>query len=227
MNDDELRRAITTFFQPHPWHGVDIGDRAPEVLTVFIEVVPTDSVKYEIDKVSGLLKVDRPQKYSNICPAPYGMVPRTYSGARVAEYCSEKSGKQVEGDRDPLDILVLTTNPIAGNVLVGARPIGGLRMLDDGEADDKIIAVLEGDAAYGKMKDITDVPDALINRLRHYFLTYKQHPDGPVPCEITDVYGVDEAHEVIRRSVDDYEDAYGHLTDQLLDFVRARTSRLR
>lgn len=223
MKDEVLRQAVNTYFQPHPWHGVEIGDRAPEVVTVFIEVVPTDAVKYEIDKASGLLKVDRPQKYSNICPAPYGMVPRTYCHERVAAYSSEKSGKTVGGDKDPLDICVLTTAPLAGNVLVSARPIGGLRMLDDGEADDKIIAVLEGDAAYGSMRDISEVPEGLVDRLRHYFLTYKLNPDGgQVPCEITDVYGREEAHEVIRRSAADYEDAYGHLTDQFLAFLRLR-----
>lgn len=223
MNDDELRRAVTTFFQPHPWHGVDVGDRSPNVITSFIEVVPTDAVKYEIDKVSGLLRVDRPQKYSNICPTPYGMVPRTYCGKRVAAYSSEKSGKVVDGDLDPLDICILTTAHVTGNVLVDAVPIGGLRMLDGGEADDKIIAVLEGDAAYGGMRDITDAPSALIDRLRHYFLTYKQNPDGgPLPCEITHVYGREEAHEVIRRSQADYEESFGHLTEQLTGFLRKR-----
>lgn len=223
MNDEELRRAVTTFFQPHPWHGVDVGDRAPNVITTFIEVVPTDAVKYEIDKTSGLLRVDRPQKYSNICPAPYGMVPRTYCGRRVAEYSSAKAGKDVGGDLDPLDICVLTTAHVTGNVLVDAVPIGGLRMLDDGEADDKIIAVLEGDAAYGGMRDIADAPSALIDRLRHYFLTYKQNPDGgPLPCEITHVYGREEAHEVIRRSQADYEESFGHLTEQLVGFLRRR-----
>ncbi|MCA9570001.1 MAG: inorganic diphosphatase, partial [Myxococcales bacterium] len=109
-------------------------------------------------------------------------------------------------------------------VLMSAVPIGGLRMLDNGEADDKIVAVLEGDAAYGGMRDIADAPDALIDRLRHYFLTYKQDPDGgPAPCEITHVYGRDEAHEVIRRSQADYDASYGHLTDQLVRFLRGRS----
>jgi inorganic pyrophosphatase len=223
MNDEQLRQAINTYFQPHPWHGVEVGDRAPDVITSFIEVVPTDALKYEIDKNSGLLKVDRPQKYSNICPTPYGMVPRTYCGKSVAEYSSEKAGKVVSGDHDPLDICVLTTAHVANNVLVDAVPIGGLRMLDGGEADDKIIAVLEGDAAYGKMRDVSEVPEALIARLRHYFLTYKQNPDGgPLEVEITHVYGREEAHEVIRRSQADYEASYGHLTDRLMGLLRGR-----
>ena len=222
MNDQRVRRAISTFFQPHPWHGVEIGPDAPEVITAFIEVVPTDAVKYEIDKTSGLLRVDRPQKYSNICPAPYGMVPRTYCGERVAAYSSEKSGQTVTGDLDPLDICVLTTAHVANSVLMSVRPIGGLRMLDGGEADDKILAVLEGDAAYGAVRDIDQIPAAVIDRLRHYFLTYKQDPNGgPVPCEITHVYGREEAHEVIRRSQADYEEKYGKLTSQLLTFLRS------
>ena len=79
-------------FRPHPWHGVDIGAHAPERLTVYVEIVPTDTVKYEIDKASGYLKVDRPQKFSNVCPTLYGFIPQTYCGERVGALCSERTG---------------------------------------------------------------------------------------------------------------------------------------
>jgi inorganic pyrophosphatase len=195
-------------YQSHPWHGVSIGKDAPNSIMTFIEMTPADSVKYEIDKESGFLKVDRPQKFSNIVPALYGFVPQTYCDKEVAAYCQEKTGlHNIVGDHDPLDICVLTERNIThGNILVPAIPIGGFRMIDKGEADDKIIAILKGDEVYQQWKDINDCPVSLIERLRHYFLTYKQMPGNnePARCEITHVYGREEAHEVIRRSQKDY-----------------------
>ncbi|MBC7425343.1 MAG: inorganic pyrophosphatase [Bacteroidia bacterium] len=194
-------------FTAHPWHGVSPGDNVPELLTAFIEVVPTDTVKYEIDKESGLLKVDRPQKFSNICPALYGFIPRTYCGEKVAEYCMTQAKRVgMFGDGDPLDICILSEKQIMhGNILMQAIPIGGLRMIDNNEADDKIIAVMKNDAVYGQFKDILDCPQALTDRLRHYFLTYKQQPgETHSLVEITHIYGVAEAHEVIKRSLEDY-----------------------
>ena len=195
-------------YQAHPWHGVNIGENAPEVVMAFIEMVPTDTVKYEIEKDSGFLIVDRPQKFSNIIPAPYGFVPQTYCGKEVAKFCMEKSGKSnIDGDGDPLDICVLTERSIdAGNILMPAVPIGGFRMIDGGEADDKIIAVLKGDEFYQTWQDIKDCPDSILLRLEHYFLTYKDMP-GFVKSnvEITHIYGKEEALEVIRRSQQDYK----------------------
>ena len=129
----------------HPWHGIAIGDNAPEIVTAFIEIVPTDTVKYEIDKESGYLKIDRPQKFSNVVPALYGFVPQTYCDIKIAEFASQKSGKKVDkGDGDPLDICVLSEHTIThGDIILQAIPIGGLRLIDKGEADDKIIAVMK------------------------------------------------------------------------------------
>lgn len=194
-------------FQAHPWHGINIGDEAPNELMTFIEMTPHDSVKYEIDKESGFIKVDRPQKFSNIVPALYGFVPQTYCAEKVAEYCMEKSGKkEIVGDGDPLDICVLTERNIThGNIIVPAIPIGGFRMIDDGEADDKIIAVLKGDEVFEKWKDINDCPKSVIDRLRHYFLTYKNIPgESSNRVEIDAIYGKEEALEVISRSCEDY-----------------------
>jgi inorganic pyrophosphatase len=197
----------------HPWHGVDVGPDAPRVLTAYIEIVPTDAVKYELDKESGILKIDRPQQFSNVCPALYGFIPRTLCADEVGRFCAERTGRTgIVGDGDPMDICVLTERPIThGDILVRARPIGGLRMIDGDEADDKILAVLEDDAVFGAIQDIAGCPAAMVDRLRHYFLTYKQAPDGAARrVEITHVYGPDDAHEAIRRSLLDYRTRYGN-----------------
>ncbi len=202
----------------HPWHGVHIGDDCPDMVTTFIEVVPTDTVKYEIDKSSGILTIDRPQMYSNICPTPYGFIPQTYCGDKIAEFCNEKTGRNdIIGDSDPLDICVLTERTInTSNILLKAVPIGGLRMIDNNEADDKIIAVMKGDSVYGEMKDISECPAQLVDRLRHYFLTYKEAPvKERKEVEITHIYGGDEAKEVIKRSYDDYLEMFGSINDLL------------
>ena len=129
----------------HPWHGVSPGSSLPKEVVAFIEISSTDTVKYEIDKPSGYLRIDRPQKYSNVVPALYGFIPRTYCGTQIAALCMEATGiGNIKGDGDPLDILVLTEKVIPrGDILVDAIPIGGLRLLDKDEADDKIIAVLK------------------------------------------------------------------------------------
>lgn len=209
---------IRTILKAHPWHGVHIGDNYPDIVTSYIEIVTTDTVKYEIDKHSGILTIDRPQMYSNICPTPYGFIPQTYCGEKVAEFGREKTGRDgIKGDGDPLDICVLTEKAInQGNILLKAIPIGGLRMIDNNEADDKIIAVMKGDSVYGGWKDVTDCPEQLIDRLKHYFLTYKEAPGKHrKEVEITHVYGRDEAHDIIRRSYEDYLGLYGNINELL------------
>src|SRR6185503_13567840 len=130
-------------------------------------------MKYEVDKLTGYLKIDRPQRGSAQPPTLYGFVPRTYCGDKVSALA--KGAKR--GDGDPLDICVLSERAIARNeILLRARVIGGLQMIDNGEADDKIIGVLENDYVWGKARDVRDVPAVLIERLRHYFLTYKLVP---------------------------------------------------
>lgn len=200
-------QLMRRLFKSHPWHGAPIGAQAPEVVTAYIEIVPTDTVKYELDKETGFLKLDRPQRFSNVCPSLYGFVPQTHCGERNGDLTAHRTARPgIIGDGDPLDICVLTEKLIPrGDILLQARPIGGLRMIDKGEADDKIIAVLEGDAAYGNWRDIHQCPRAVIDRLRHYFLTYKSGPDAlELQVEITDIYDREEAHEVIRRSQEDY-----------------------
>ncbi|HEV2707655.1 MAG TPA: inorganic pyrophosphatase [Pyrinomonadaceae bacterium] len=213
-NDDDaaLNELLALLFQAHPWHGVVPGEDAPSVVNAYVEIVPTDAVKYELDKPSGHLRLDRPQRFSSFPPTLYGFIPQTFCAERVAERCRTQSGVHVErGDGDPMDICVLTEKPAAhGDFLVRARPIGGLRMIDAVEADDKIIAVLADDVAYGHIEDIEQAPAGLIERLQHYFLTYKQLPqESPRRVQIAEVYGRAEALETIRSSFDDYRARYG------------------
>jgi inorganic pyrophosphatase len=194
--------------QAHPWHGIESGGDAPEIVTAYIEMVPTDTVKYELDKQTGLLRLDRPQRFSSRCPTLYGFIPRTFCDDQVADRCRYRVGRpDIKGDADPLDICVLTEKPIThGNILVRAVPIGGFRMIDGEEADDKIIAVLDSDLVYGELEHIAQCPKALIDRLKHYFLTYKQIPfEGKRKVEIAEVYDRPEALEVIRASQRDYD----------------------
>src|SRR3954464_10812134 len=184
MNDDPGRdrtlELLGLLFQAHPSHGVPIGAEAPRVVTAYIELVPTDTVKYEIDKASGILKVDRPQQFSNVCPTLYGFIPRTFCGEQVAAFSHAHTDlPTLEGDGDPMDVCILSEKAFShGDFLLQAIPLGGLRLIDRGQADDKIIAVLKGDAAFGHCREIQDIPGALIERLKHYFLTYKRPPEA-------------------------------------------------
>jgi len=217
---DPIGRLMGLRYKSHPWHGIDIGIDAPKIVTTFIEMVPSDTVKYEIDKVSGYLKIDRPQKYSNAVPALYGFIPQTLCGERIAEFAIEKTSNQkITGDNDPLDICILNEKEIShGDILVKARPIGGFRMIDKDQADDKIIAVMNNDAMYEGFNDLTEVPPRVIERLKHYFLTYKDIPGSPSNCEITHTYGKDEAYIVIERAMEDYKMKFENL-DNILSSV--------
>ena len=215
---------LSRLVRAHPWHGISIGPDAPDVVTAYIEIVPSDTVKYELDKHSGVLKVDRPQQFSNVYPTLYGLVPQTYCGEEVAEFCMSMSGREgIVGAGDPLDICVLAEKSIThGDILLPAVPIGGMRMIDGDEADDKVIAVMRGDAIYGHMNDLYECPPAMITRLKHYFLTYKQDPGARTRnTEITHVYGREEALEVIERSRRDYLARYADLAEALAGFAEA------
>jgi inorganic pyrophosphatase len=187
----------------HPWHGLHIrADEAPEdVLQVYIEMTPDDVVKYELDKASGFLMVDRPQRTTSSPPALYGFLPRTYCAEEVAKMCPS-----VEvADGDPLDICVFSERHITrADIVLNARVVGGIQMIDDGEADDKIIAVLEGDNIWGDVKDIADLPSIKTERLQHYFSTYKMIPGKDIEICVDHVYGRDEALRVIAAAEKDY-----------------------
>lgn len=211
------------FSKPHPWHGIDIGSETPDVIKAFIEIVPGDTMKYELDKESGYLKVDRPQRFSNICPMPYGFVPQTLCADEVGKYCMKKTGRDgIDGDDDPLDICVITERNIPhGNLILDAIPVGGFRMIDGEEADDKIIAVMQGDAAFGNMDDIKDIPKHIVERLSHYFLTYKERPfsESDREIEITHIYDQNEAKEVIKRSMKDYKNCFQDDKKELFELI--------
>ncbi len=198
-------------YKVHPWHGISPGEKVPDTVTAFIEIVPSDTVKYEMDKETGYLKIDRPQKFSNMIPTLYGFIPQTLCGRRTAENAALKSGKYVkQGDGDALDICVLSERSVThGDILVQAIPVGGFRMLDGDEADDKIVAVMKGDEFYRQWRDISDCPESYINRLKHYFLTYKNLPHEESVCQITEVYGREEAQAVINLALADYHDQFG------------------
>lgn len=201
-------KQTNSMFRAHPWHGVASGPDAPSLVTCYVEIVPTDTMKYEVDKETGILRLDRPQKFSNHCPTVYGFIPRTLCGKGVGELCSKATGKKnIKGDGDAMDICVLTSRPIVhGDILLHARPIGGFRMIDSGEADDKIIAVLENDDTYGTLRELKEVPSGVIDRLHHYFLTYKQVPGERISSkvEVSKLYNRKTALTVITQSMADY-----------------------
>lgn len=213
-----LLDAMNMRFTSHPWHGIEIGEKQPAQVNAYIEIIPSDSIKYEIDKPSGHLFVDRPQKLSNHMPCLYGFVPQTYCDTEVAAFANEKTGRtNIVGDGDPLDICVLSERSFnQGNILCEAKVIGGFRMIDGGEADDKIIAVLKGDQAYGDKNDISEMPKMVIDRVRHFFLTYKDLDGGAKNVEITHVYGREEAYEVIQKANKDYVNKYGDANANLI-----------
>ncbi|MBL9147273.1 MAG: inorganic pyrophosphatase [Phycisphaerae bacterium] len=193
-------------WRPHPWHGLLPGDNPPALVTAFIEITPFDLVKYEVHKQTGYLKVDRPQRTSSTPPALYGFIPRTFCGERVRDLCPGCE----RADGDPLDICVLSERPInRGEVLLDARVVGGLQMVDGGEADDKIIGVLKNDPVWGSASDISDIPSAFVERLQHYFSTYKLKPGEPPHAVIRAIYNREHAFRVVRAALADYDETYG------------------
>lgn len=193
-------------WRPHPWHGLEVGPDPPRVVHAYIEITPFDRVKYELDKKTGYLHVDRPNRTSSFPPTLYGFVPRTYCGERVKALMPGAKG----GDGDPLDICVISERPITvSEVILKARIVGGLPMLDDGEADDKIIAVLQNDNMWNEVDEVSELPTVLVDRLRHYFSTYKMlSPEDPI-VRIDAAYSRKHAEEVVRAAIADYEDHFG------------------
>jgi inorganic pyrophosphatase len=194
-------------WRPHPWHGLEVGDDQPRIVNAFIELTPFDTIKYEVDKKTGYMRVDRPQRSSSLPPSLYGFIPRTYCGNHVGELSKD----DVKGDGDPLDICVLSERPIDRNeVILSARVIGGLHMVDHDEADDKIISVLDNDTYYSNINSVNDLPPVLIERLRHYFGTYKLIPGkNQNDVYVQGIFDADHAYKVIEASIKDYEEMFG------------------
>lgn len=150
----------------HPWHSVDIGDDAPNIVSAIIEVPKGSKIKYELDKKSGLIKVDRILFSSVHYPANYGFIPQTYCG-----------------DHDPLDILVLGQDPVVPLSIMHARPIGVMKMVDQGEADDKIIAVHAHDPEYAHYRSIKELPPHRMIEVQRFFEDYKKLENKTVKIE--------------------------------------------
>ncbi|MEL0038460.1 MAG: inorganic pyrophosphatase [Halieaceae bacterium] len=198
-------------YRRHPWHGLEPfpeGGAETGTVQAYIEMLPSDTVKYELDKNTGFLVVDRPQRTTATPPALYGFIPRTYCAEEVARRCEHAE----VADGDPLDICVFSERLITrADILLNARVVGGIQMIDGGEADDKIIAVLEGDNIWGGVDDITDLPPIKTERLQHYFSTYKMVPGKDINIRVDHVYGREEALRVIEAARADYETHYGEL----------------
>lgn len=141
----------------HPWHGVPPGDQAPRIVNAVIEIPQGSRAKYEIDKDSGLLKLDRIIYSSFYYPCNYGFIPQTYGD-----------------DKDPLDILVITSLPVQAMCLMQAKVIGVMQMIDSGDADDKIIAVAANDPSVNHYNNIEEIPPHFFEELRHFFEEYKR-----------------------------------------------------
>ncbi len=177
----------------HPWHGVGAGENAPEVVTAIIEVPRGSSVKYELDKASGLLKVDRILYSAVHYPANYGFIPQSY--------CE---------DNDPLDILVLGQEAVLPLSILRAKPIGVMKMIDQGEMDDKIVAVHLDDPEYCHYNSIDELPPHVLKMLRRFFEDYKILENKQVIIET--FLGPDEARKTIQDAFELYQQNKTHLT---------------
>lgn len=194
-------------WRPHPWHGLDAGRDAPEWVNVYVEITPFDSMKYEVDKVSGYLRVDRPQAGASLPPCSYGFIPRTLADHRVAALSREAS----RGDGDPLDVCVISELPInRAEILLTARVVGGFCMIDGGAADDKLIAVLGNDGVWGGVTDVKQLPPGMVARIRHYFHTYKTPAGQKISrVKLGGVYGARTARRLVAAAQEDYHEHFG------------------
>lgn len=170
----------------NPWHLVEIGPNAPQIVQAIIEVPKGSKNKYELDKITGMIRVDRVLFSSVQYPANYGFIPQTY--------CD---------DKDPLDILVLGQEPVYPLSIMEALPIGVMKMIDQGEGDDKIIAVHKNDPEYNMYTDISELPPHRMQEIKRFFEDYKQLENKQVKVE--DLLGKNEAYQVIAESIELYK----------------------
>jgi inorganic pyrophosphatase len=170
----------------HPWHGVPSGDKAPELLNAVIEIPQGSRAKYEIDKASGLLKLDRVIYSSFHYPVNYGFIPQTYGD-----------------DKDPLDILVITSLAVQPLTLIEAKVIGVMQMIDGGDAYDKIIAVAANDPSVNHYNNIEELPPHFFGELRHFFEEYKTLENKTVIVE--DFGNKEKALQIVREAIEAYK----------------------
>lgn len=173
----------------NPWHSVEIGEKQPKFVNAIIEIPKNSQVKYELDKKTGMLKLDRYMYSSVHYPADYGFIPKT-----------------LWDDGDPLDIFILTSIPTYPMTLTEVKVIGVVEMRDEGEQDNKIIAVHVGDPRYSEWNDIDDVPKHFIKELRNFLETYKQLQGKKV--EVYEIYGPKRAYQDIQKAIGLYNEAF-------------------
>ncbi|MES2307327.1 MAG: inorganic diphosphatase [Verrucomicrobiota bacterium] len=171
----------------NPYHSVSPGPKPPYVVTAYIECPMWSKIKYELDKKSGLLQVDRILHSAVHYPSNYGFIPMTYCG-----------------DKDPLDILVIGQESVTPGCLMHARPIGGMHMIDQGEDDFKVIAVHEGDPYYKEVSDISQLSTHVLTEIKHFFITYKELEKGKTRPEIEGFAGSVETMDIVRESIKNY-----------------------
>jgi inorganic pyrophosphatase len=183
----KLKNVMTVL---HPWHGVSYGPKAPRIVTAVIEISQGSRCKYEIDKESGLLKLDRVIYSSFYYPVNYGFIPQTYGE-----------------DKDPLDILVITSLPVQPLTLMEAKIIGVMQMVDSGDADDKIIAVANNDPAVNHYNNIEELPQHFFDELRHFFEEYKTLEKKTV--KVADFGDKAQALDIIEDAMLLYKNKFG------------------
>lgn len=169
----------------NPWHQVSAGNNVPNTVNGIIEIPAGSKAKYELDKETGMIMLDRVMSSAVFYPANYGFIPKTY--------CD---------DGDPLDILVLSQVNMVPNCLVEAKVIGVMKMIDGGEGDDKIIAVAAGDPAYKHYNDMNELPEYLVKEIKQFFVSYKALENKTV--EITGFGGAEDAKNVVLKAIEDY-----------------------
>ena len=171
------------------WHDISPGKDSPDVINVIIEIPKDSNIKYELDKDTGLLKLDRFLYSAVYYPGDYGFVPQTYWD-----------------DGDPLDVIVLTGRPLYPMTLAEVRVIGVLRMIDNGEKDDKIVGVYNNDPRYKDFKSIKDVPKHIMTELKHFFETYKLLQGKK--CEVPEILDRDKAVKDVEKGIKMYRDKF-------------------
>jgi inorganic pyrophosphatase len=173
------------------WHDVPVGENAPEEINVIIEVPKGSGNKYEVDKDTGLIKLDRANYSAATFPYDYGFVPQT-----------------LWDDGDPLDVIVLTTFPLNPGILVSVRPVAVMDMVDTGESDYKIIAVPTEDKRWDDVQDLGDLNKHMLKEYQHFLETYKALKGKPAPVEIKGIYGKKEAVEAVKKSQELYQQKF-------------------
>jgi inorganic pyrophosphatase len=182
------------------------NEAAHSTVHAYTEITPYDFTKYEVDKATGYLLVDRPQRTSSQPPTLYGFIPRKDCGTRVAALCEEAD----EGDGDPLDICVVSERPIErAEILLCARVVRGISTIDGGKADGKIVAVLRDDNFWAEATDVSDLPPRLIERLGRYFATYKLLPGQESQVSVRAAHNSATAQEIVTAAIEDYQEVYG------------------